>query len=167
MKIGIISDTHENVDAIRWAITYFNDMKIDFMIHLGDIISPIMQRYFSELKSNALYIYGNNDGEKRFLKEKFNTIFEPPYEIELDNKKILLTHKPLNWNETIEKYNPDFILYGHTHKIDFEIRKKTVIFNPGEACGLLTGEKSVAILNTSKREIMLVRDDGRKDRYSY
>ena len=36
--IGIISDTHENENAIKKAVEIFKDKNTDFVVHCGDII---------------------------------------------------------------------------------------------------------------------------------
>jgi len=58
------------------------------------------------------------------------------------------------------------VVYGHTHKAVIKRysnrndggagSKKTVVINPGECCGYLTGRKTVAILNLEKEEAKLV-----------
>jgi uncharacterized protein len=40
MKIGLISDTHDNIQNIQNAISLFNDKHVSFVIHGGDIVSP-------------------------------------------------------------------------------------------------------------------------------
>lgn len=36
MKIGLISDTHDNIQIIQNAISLFNDKHVSFVIHAGD-----------------------------------------------------------------------------------------------------------------------------------
>ena len=66
--IGIISDTHENEEAIKKAVKVFKDRNVEFVVHCGDIISPPMLEYFRGLKMK--FVFGNNDGEKIGLKNK-------------------------------------------------------------------------------------------------
>jgi predicted phosphodiesterase len=40
MKIGLISDTHDNIQNIQNAIISFNDKHVRVVIHAGDIVSP-------------------------------------------------------------------------------------------------------------------------------
>ncbi|MCD6495052.1 metallophosphoesterase family protein, partial [Candidatus Bipolaricaulota bacterium] len=40
MKIGIISDTHDNMPKIAAAVRLFNEEHIDLVVHAGDFISP-------------------------------------------------------------------------------------------------------------------------------
>ncbi len=38
--IGILSDSHDNLDAIKKAVNLLNKKKVDLVIHAGDLISP-------------------------------------------------------------------------------------------------------------------------------
>lgn len=38
MKIGVISDVHSNIDALKKVFEKFEEMKIDKVICLGDVI---------------------------------------------------------------------------------------------------------------------------------
>ncbi|HMA69656.1 MAG TPA: YfcE family phosphodiesterase [Candidatus Mcinerneyibacterium sp.] len=167
MKIGIMSDTHEDYTTIKWAVNFFNKKDIKFLIHLGDIISPIMYNYFKEYCGEYLFIYGNNDGERRYLKTKFDNIFEPPYLFEKFDKRFYLTHIPVNWDKVIEKHHPDFIFFGHTHEIFFEKRDNTVIFNPGESCGLLENEHNISVLDLEKNKIKIFERGAHGEKTSY
>jgi putative phosphoesterase len=145
-KIGIISDTHDNIYAIKEAVKIFNEEEVNFVIHAGDIISPFTANIFKELNCKIFLIYGNNDGEKLFLKEKFSSIGSinnDPFEINLKKKKAIVTHKPEIVNALSLAY--DIVIYGHTHEVD-KRRENALIINPGECCGYLTGKKSIAIL---------------------
>jgi uncharacterized protein len=41
MKIGLISDTHNNIQNIRKAVRKFTDKHVDVVIHAGDFVNPI------------------------------------------------------------------------------------------------------------------------------
>ncbi|NIO23209.1 MAG: YfcE family phosphodiesterase, partial [Candidatus Aenigmarchaeota archaeon] len=40
MKIGIMSDTHDQTRRVRKAVDIFNKEKVELVIHCGDIIAP-------------------------------------------------------------------------------------------------------------------------------
>ena len=146
IKIGVISDSHDNMNAIKEAVSFFNKAKVDLVIHAGDIISPFTADEFKKLNCDMLLIYGNNDGDKLYLKDRFANIgefYRDPYIGELYGKKIAITHIPTIVDALAEKY--DIVIYGHTHYKDLR-KGKSLILNPGENCGYLTGIKSVALL---------------------
>ncbi len=168
MKIGVMSDSHECVTAIQWAVTFFNDAHADLFIHLGDIISPIMAAHFAPLTMERIFLFGNNDGEKVWLKEKLKTIYDAPYFITKNGISLYCTHVPLTkWDTIIHDYSPDFILFAHTHQFYFEKIDSTVLFNPGESCGLLFGHYQAALIDTEKKLLLLKDMNGRTAEYAY
>ena len=164
MLIGIISDTHENMTAIQKAVEIFNSKNVSLVIHAGDIISPITFNHFSKLKSKIYLVFGNNDGEKKMLKEKYSQIGliqEPPLEFELkDNDKtikfIVFHAPPANLEEVASSNKYDYIIYGHTHKKDLRKIGNTTIINPGEAGGWLFNNKSIVLLDTKENKVEFV-----------
>ena len=151
MKIGIMADSHENMPMIRKAVELFNANGVQYVLHAGDIISPITAKEFSRLKARFIGVFGNNDGEKFFLREKFapfGEIHERSHRMELAGERILLKHSQELVEPLAESGAFDLIIYGHTHELD--IRKgKTLIINPGEAGGWLKGKSTVVILDTT------------------
>ena len=155
-KIGVISDSHDNMEAIKKAVEFFNENDVELVIHAGDIVSPFTADEFKKLNCDMLLIYGNNDGDKLYLKERFLNIgeFHPdPYSFELYGKKIVVTHMPSIVDALATKY--DIVIYGHTHKKDLR-KEKALILNPGENCGYLTGVRNVALLYPHQMDARIV-----------
>ena len=92
--IGIMSDSHDNLEAIRKAIKIFNDKNLDLVIHAGDIISPFTALEFQKLDPELVAIYGNNDGEREGLKRAFREIclLEDFKEISIEGWKFSIIH---------------------------------------------------------------------------
>lgn len=155
MKIGIMADSHEQMAMIAKAVELFNREGVELVLHAGDIISPITAREFGKLAARMIAVFGNNDGEKLFLIEKFKPIgeiHERKWEGEIGGRKVLLIHAP-DMLPALEKSGAyDIIVYGHTHEA--LIRKgKTLVVNPGECGGILTGRATVAILDTETMQL--------------
>jgi putative phosphoesterase len=53
----------------------------------------------------------------------------------------------------------DVVIVGHTHRYEIREVGRTILVNPGEVCGYVTGVKSVALLDTRKREVQIVNLD--------
>jgi hypothetical protein len=49
----------------------------------------------------------------------------------------------------------DVVVYGHTHKAEIYRNGKTLVVNPGEVCGYLSGKSTIALLDTTKHEAKL------------
>ena len=133
--LGIISDTHENEEAIKKAVELFKEKNVGFVIHCGDIISPPMLEHFAGLKMK--FVFGNNDGEKIGLNKKARELgFEEvtdEREFEFKGKKFYVYHgtKQKKLEDAIKSNKYDYILTGHTHIKRDEKIGKTRVINPG------------------------------------
>lgn len=159
MKIGIMADSHENMPMIAKAIEYFNQSKVDLVLHAGDIISPITCKEFKNLNSKLIAVFGNNDGEKFLLRKRFDElgmeIYSAPHQLTIVEKKILLYHIPDFLDDLIKSESYDVIIYGHTHTIDVR-KNKTLVINPGECGGWLYGKCTIGILKLPECEVEIV-----------
>jgi len=158
MKLGIISDTHDNMPKIARAVELFNEEKVDLVLHAGDFISPITASKFTHLEAPLIGVFGNNDGDRLYLTERFKKIGKlyPDYhEFTIDGKHGVLMHEPKFIDSLVKSGIYDLVIYGHTHEIDIREGKTTVI-NPGEACGWLTGRATAVILNTETMQPQLI-----------
>lgn len=143
-KIGIISDTHDNLPKIKKAVEVFNTEEVNFVLHAGDIVAPFSIEKLFELKCDWRAVFGNNDGEKEGLRRKSNNkICEPPIKIELGNKKILLTH---DLAKIKDLGDTEIIIFGHTHLAESYEKNGKLFINPGEAGGWLKGKSTICIL---------------------
>ena len=158
MKIGILSDSHENMPALGAAVDIFNSRGVEKVFHAGDMISPITYKQFSALKCPMVCVFGNNDGDRAYLKEKFMGIaeFYEFYSGEIAGRKVFMSHQPDFLRETVSSGGYDIVIYGHTHAVDIRREKETMIINPGECGGWLTGRKTIVVLDTGNMEYDLL-----------
>ncbi|TFF96317.1 MAG: metallophosphoesterase [Promethearchaeota archaeon] len=166
MLIAVISDTHDHMNNISKAVSIMNERRVDALIHLGDYISPFTFREFDNLNENIKQsffgVYGNNDGDRVFLKENLGQICDL-VGIEListmDGKKIIGRHilGEEIVNALVKSNEFDIILFGHTHSIVNEKHENGVlVVNPGEACGYLSGKATFGIVDTEKMSAEIV-----------
>lgn len=157
MKIGILSDTHDHMDNIEQFVERFNSEKVDAVFHCGDFVSPFVARKFKNLaKDIAFYaIRGNNDGDITHLNWTFKDIGpikENHQKIDLSGKKILMLHGHAIAEQEIQDIAKtgryDIVMYGHYHHIRNEMIGNTLLVNPGEGCGYLTGKATCMIVKT-------------------
>jgi putative phosphoesterase len=159
MKIGIISDTHDNLPQIKKAVTFFNREKVDLVLHAGDFVSPFTALEFKNLNCPFTGVFGNNDGDKLYLREKFKDIgklFPAPYIVKIDNKDIIMLHKEKLTDSLEKSQKYDIVIYGHTHRVDLRKIGKTLIINPGECGGWLTGKSTIALLDLENLEAKII-----------
>ena len=72
--------------------------KADLILHAGDFCSPYTAFSFKNINIPLIGVFGNNDGDKINLREKYNgfgELFDYSKVIEIDGGyKILITHYP-------------------------------------------------------------------------
>jgi len=158
MKLGIIADTHDNLPKIAEAVALFNREKVDLVLHAGDFISPITANEFNELQAKLIGVFGNNDGDKLYLRERYQGIgelYEDYHELELEGRRIVLMHQPKFLEALVASKTYDVIIYGHTHEIDLR-EGPPLVLNPGEAGGWLTGRATVAMVDLGRMEAEII-----------
>jgi uncharacterized protein len=160
LKIGIISDTHDDVENVQSAIEIFNAEKVTHVIHAGDYIFPGIVLEFKKLDAKFIGVLGNNDGERVHLLKNFLAIGGELKgelgEVELDGVIFGIYHgtdEQLK-KKLVDSGKYDVIITGHTHRIEMpsvhstinpnyekqkdgnKIRKnggQTLVLNPGAA----------------------------------
>ena len=157
MKIGVVSDTHNNLKNIEIIINLFNDLEVPIVIHTGDISNANTLEKFSRLNSELIGVYGNNDRNEPRLKEvaqRNNFKFqEPPRSLSLLDREIVIFHEPDNIDRFLsENKSINVVLYGHTHRYENETKNGVLFFNPGESAGMQKGSNAIGILDLMSLE---------------
>lgn len=134
-RVGILSDTHENVRIMRKAIAVLNARAPLCVIHCGDIISPPVLELFRGLPMK--FVYGNNDGERSGLRKKcvelgFNPI-DDTLTFTLAGKRFFVNHgtRSSAIDDAVSSQQYDYVLHGHTHEKRNERVGITSVINPG------------------------------------
>jgi len=156
MKVGILSDSHDNVPALAKSVGLFNDLEVELVIHAGDLISPFMAKPLNHLQANFIAVYGNNDGEKMGLSHVLSgRIHRAPFFTTFQTKRILVLHEPDNLDALADSGHFDAIIYGHTHDVDVR-QGKTLIINPGECGGWVNGNRTVAFWDLASNDVQIL-----------
>lgn len=148
MKIGIVSDTHKNMELLEKVTTWMvQRQKISTLYHLGDDYNDVegLGERFSEL----LQVPGIYD--QRYLSGELPaTIFDTILGI-----TIMLVHC-LEKDASEEDINrSDVILHGHTHRQELRLDDGKLFFTPGHLKGPLDKNMppTFGILNIHDRGI--------------
>ncbi|WP_290597986.1 MULTISPECIES: YfcE family phosphodiesterase [unclassified Archaeoglobus] len=144
MRFAAISDTHDNLVAVRELVETLRREKLDFIVHAGDVISPFTLKEFESLGLKMYIAFGNNDGERKILTQIAE---KNDWEIGdiVDFSHGIVYHGTDRRILEILKKTGALIITGHTHDPKI-IREKATILNPGEVCGYLTGKRTFAIV---------------------
>jgi len=162
MMIGAMSDTHDRLDAVEKAISLFNSQEVTDVLHAGDLVSPFVVPLFTKLKAKLHYVWGNNEGDHDHITVRFADIGLRPLgdfaALQLGGKKIALlhgTHEEIV-DLLVKSDVYDLVVRGHSHKAEI-IEGETLVVNPGETCGYLSGRQTVALINLDKMHAQIVQ----------
>jgi len=147
MKIGIISDTHDNVPRTEAALNFYNQAGVTHILHAGDVCAPFVLVSFNIYKISYTAVFGNNDGEVLFLTmlaRELGEIKKGPLELKIFEKRIALMHEPVFLEALADSGHFDLIIFGHTHERHEQRRGDALIVNPG-SCGY-PGSKGSAMI---------------------
>lgn len=161
--MGLISDTHDRLPMVEEAVKKLNEENVGLVLHAGDYVAPFVIPKFKKLKARLIGVFGNNDGDHELLKKRFSEykgleIHGNFAEIIADGIKIALLHghEEELLKALVNSESFDVVVHGHTHTAEIYRKGKTLVVNPGEACGYLTGKSTIALLDTSKHEAKVV-----------
>jgi len=160
MKVGLLADTHDRVPAVAELIQKMLERGVSLVMHAGDYCSPFSLEPFNDANVALLGIFGRNDGDPEGLKATAARgvgmeLYESPHSFEVSGHRILIVHDLGEVNRrSIEAH--EFVVHGFTHKQETISRGQTLVINPGEGCGWLTGKCTAAILDLQTSEVEIV-----------
>jgi putative phosphoesterase len=159
MRIGVVSDTHNNLRNVRRIVELFNEAGVDRVVHTGDITQAKVLHALSELEAPLIGVYGNNDRERDSLEEAARThgftLAEPPLRVTWHARRIVIVHEPhqLGW---VGEEAHALALHGHTHLRRIERTGRRLVFNPGESAGHMQGHNAIGIVDLERLEPEIV-----------
>ncbi|MDQ7822326.1 MAG: metallophosphoesterase [Candidatus Eremiobacteraeota bacterium] len=158
MRIGVIADSHDNLNTIKKAAAAFRREGVALVLHAGDHISPFSLAPLKDTGCRVIGVFGNNDGEKILLAKRYEEIGEihaAPHFLACEGFHIALMHEPFAIDRLGESGAFDLVIYGHTHRKD--IRKgKSLVVNPGECGGWLSEEPTVAVVDLPSGDVQVI-----------
>jgi len=162
MLIGVVSDTHDDMAAIKKAVEFLNAKGVSHVLHAGDFVSPFTFEVLGDLKAEFTGIFGNNDGDRLLLNEKSGgRIFSPPRVMTLGDKgkrslTLAIVHEPAVVEALAASGRFNVVIYGHTHTPDIRKVNSALIINPGKVARLHKGRSTLSVLDTEKMEAGLI-----------
>jgi putative phosphoesterase len=160
MRIGVVSDTHNNLKNVRRIVELFNESGVERVIHTGDISQAKTLDALAGLKVPLTGVFGNNDEERESLEAAIArhgfTFAEPPLELVWHERRIIVVHDPLEFNGHLAQHH-ELALHGHTHRHRHEVRNRTLIFNPGECAGHMKGYNAIGVVDLATLDAELLK----------
>lgn len=164
--LGLLADTHDHLPRIDETVHQLNRHDVELVLHAGDYISPFTVAHYKPLHAPLIGVYGNNCAERRLLKELFQGIGGDLRgffaEVTIKDLKIGLLHGHDEELLTalIRSGAYDVVVHGHTHHATTQRVGRTLVVNPGEVCGYLTGQATMALLDVKTRTVEIVEIRG-------
>lgn len=161
MRIGVVSDTHNNLQNVAKIVELFNAAGVERVIHTGDITQAKTIDVFAHLHAPMWGVYGNNDQERDSLEAAINrhgfNFCDPPFTVEWADRQLIVVHDPLEFKGHLQR-NHDLALHGHTHLHRLERwGAQTTIFNPGECAGQMAGHNAIGVVDLVSLQTQLLR----------
>jgi len=163
MKIAIISDIHENFHNIVLFLKQVQKFDVKKIIFLGDFINNGIAKILANSDIPVIAIWGNNDGDKIAItktslsRQSNMTVGFDTYDfLEIDNRKIFITHYPLLAKPMAKSGEFDAVFYGHNHKKNMDKINNCIIVNPGEISAHRTGNATFAIYDTKTNNAEII-----------
>lgn len=161
MKIGVVSDTHNNLRNVGRIVEMFNTLGVGQVVHTGDITQPKTLQALSHLEAPLAGVFGNNDQERPILDHTCADLgfhfVEPPLRFEVAGRSIVVVHDPLEL-EPLDIADESLILHGHTHRTTQEWQQGGILtFNPGECAGMMTGHNTIGVVDLGNLDVELLK----------
>lgn len=161
MKIGVLSDTHDNLDNVLTVLEILRQRGIETVIHCGDLTDFTMISHFSGFR--LIYLIGNMDVATGTIRKRVEQMREDNfaglvYQGKLDGRMVAATHSHLEGKvmELVQEKRFDWIFHGHTHEKRDETVRETRIVNPGALGGLVRGPRSFCIVDLTAGEFEFI-----------
>lgn len=152
-KAALLSDSHDNIAALRAALAQANAAGATHLLHMGDLSAPFMINELGKGFAGPIHIvFGNNDADGRLIQVnalKWSQIMLHGIyaELEIDGNAVAIIHYPEPALRIAESGAFALVAYGHNHTRKIERVGETWLVNPGELLGLM-GEKTWALWDT-------------------
>lgn len=156
MLLGIMADTHNDIDSFEKALSVFKERGIKTLVHAGDITSPRMLEYLVEF--DCYIVLGNGDQiDKDVINWKASVLglrpVEDTAEFEYGGKNFMVFHGnnvPL-YRQAVASGKFNYIIKGHTHFFENYVSNDVRIINPGAV--YRHDESSIVILDVETDKV--------------
>lgn len=158
MKIGLISDTHNNENGVADVLQTFRQENVTEIIHCGDMTSGATMELFTDFCIH--HVWGNGDLDtfsyQMIAQEcKPGSSSAQVFTGLFDGKKVAAVHghRMSELYSLEDRGDLDFVFHGHTHRQEDMMRGRTRVINPGAVGGAYRGRRGFAIVDFSTGDV--------------
>ncbi|MES9963165.1 MAG: YfcE family phosphodiesterase [Candidatus Sedimenticola sp. 20ELBAFRAG] len=166
MKVCILSDSHDHIPLLDFAVAEAKQRGAEAILHCGDVVAPSTLKCLNKHHLPVHVIHGNNTGDLytlgKLVTQPDNVIeyYGMDAGVELAGKRIFLVHYPHYARAMAATGDWDLVCCGHSHKTTItELPNikggRTPLVNPGTVGGVGTSPATyiMADLETMAFEI--------------
>ena len=162
MRIGILSDTHDEVARTTRAVRRLIAEGAELLIHCGDLTTPEIVEEFAAIPT--YFVFGNNDYAEGELRRAMNDVggvcLGRAGEFTLVGKRLAVTH-----GDSVTQFRrqmmgaPDYLFTGHTHVALDERTGGTRHINPGALSRARTHTVALLDLHADRLRMLTIHDN--------
>jgi putative phosphoesterase len=151
MKIGIIADTHDDIDNLKAVLRTLQAEDVTMILHCGDVCEPHMIRAL--VGFDAWIAQGNMDRDLKLARVvegmlgrgRFAWLQRPA----LNGHRVAVLHGDNDevLANLIASGEYAYVFHGHTHRCRDQMIGRTRVINPGALGGRQPEERSFCILD--------------------
>lgn len=141
MRLGILSDIHDNLWNLRVALDRMNE-GADVLLCCGDLCSPFVMDELKKFHGPVHVIFGNNDADLFRITKKSNDhvqVYGELFTAELAGRRVAANHFDYIARPMAQSGMYDLVCFGHNHRISNEKFGETLALNPGPVMGVAFG----------------------------
>jgi putative phosphoesterase len=158
MRLGILSDTHDELARTQRAVQLLRDAGAEALIHCGDLASPAIVAACAVLP--CWFVFGNHDADnvpalQQAAAERGAVCLGWAGEVEFDGKLIAVAHGHMSYDiRRALAARPHYLLTGHLHIASDRREGLVRRINPG---ALYDADRfTVALLDLQDDELQFV-----------
>lgn len=154
MRIGVVSDTHDNLRNVARIVALLNGVGVDRVVHTGDVTQVKTLEVLAGLAAPLYGVWGNNDRPRDVLEAASADLgfdfADSGRELHWHGRRILVVHDPLEIDGRLNGQH--LVLHGHDHRRRIERRAGVLLLNPGECAGHLEGHNAIGVVELERLE---------------
>jgi putative phosphoesterase len=172
MKIGLVSDSHDNRGLLAAAVNDARHRGAQVILHAGDVVAPSTLSALRDVGIPVHVIHGNNAGDLVTLSQYASRAGNPiqyhgqDAALTLAGRRIFVVHYPHYARAMALTGDWDLVCYGHDHVANIEALTNmagglTLLANPGSVAGL-DGPATYILGDLATMELELLPVPGRQ-----
>lgn len=160
MRIGIISDTHDDLRNLQKALEILQEEDIRTVLHCGDLAGPAIVEALDGF--DTWIARGNVDHHPELEQAVRETLgkgrLAERHRLTLEGRSALLIHgdREVELRRLISAGEYAYVFHGHTHRRRDDRIGRTRVINPGALGGMRWQQRSFGILDVEQDTLSFV-----------